>query len=112
MATAALAQISPRTPKTDSISLSSSRTKTDTIPSTTPSQTSKDITYADDALDAEIQYYAKDSTHHYVQDNIIHLFGKAKVSYQDFNVTAAEIIFDRNKNTITAKLYKMNKENG
>ncbi len=62
-----------------------------------------DIKYAQDPLESEIEHFAEDSMHFNVANNTIYLFGNAYVKYQDFELTAAYIIFDQKNDLVIAE---------
>ncbi|HFA47861.1 MAG TPA: LPS-assembly protein LptD [Bacteroidetes bacterium] len=62
-----------------------------------------DVKLSADAPEEQIDYEAKDSMLFDSKNQKIHLFGEAKVSYQDVNMTADYILIDWNENTMTAE---------
>ena len=92
--------------------------KNDTVPPTTPptlpvsGSVKKPINWGEVKLstngpDKQIDYSAKDSMFFDLKNKQIHLYGDAKVDYQDVNMTANYIVIDWDKNIITAEGKKL-----
>jgi len=57
---------------------------------------------SEDAIKTPINYFAKDSMPHDIENNIITLYGDAWIEYGDIKLEAAKIIMDWNDKLITA----------
>lgn len=60
------------------------------------------IRLSPDALPAEVKTEASDSAVLDMRRNIYYLYGKAKVNYEDMELNAGKIIYDQEKNLVTA----------
>ncbi len=62
-----------------------------------------DVKYADEPLEAQIDYSADDSMHFDVVNSKIYLWGNALVKYEEMELKAGHIIFDQKNNIVTAE---------
>lgn len=69
-------------------------TKTDTLPKKSISTSS--------SLNSEVIYSSDDSMHMDIKNNIVHLYGNARVKYEDFELDAEYIRLDQNNKKIFA----------
>ncbi len=60
------------------------------------------IKLSPDALDEVVKSEAKDSAVLNMQSNVFHLYGNAKVNYQDMELKAGTIIYQQSENLVTA----------
>ena len=58
---------------------------------------------SEDAIDAPIDYEARDSIQFHVKNQVVYLFGEGKVKYQKINLEAAYIEVDLENNTVFAR---------
>lgn len=63
----------------------------------------QEINISDDALDAPIDYLARDSIIYDIKNKKIYLFGEASVSYQEIDMKAGYIEFDYGNNLVFAE---------
>jgi lipopolysaccharide assembly outer membrane protein LptD (OstA) len=92
--------IIPLPAKSDRKSLINKPAKGDTIIN---GQTGKDTTRKNlSGLESDVKYNAEDSIHADAVNNIIYLYGKARVTYTTFELDADYIKLDRKNNTVYA----------
>ena len=90
-----------RSPNTDTLPTSNG---VDTSPSDTlRTDTSLQVSYSKDTLDAIVKYQAADSVVLNIPDKSFHLFGKANIDYKDINLKAQEVDYDQSNNLLKAK---------
>ena len=62
-----------------------------------------EVKLSDDGPEKQIDYSSNDSMYFDLKNKQIHLYGDAKVDYEDINMTANYILIDWGKNTMTAE---------
>ncbi len=60
------------------------------------------VKISDDGLTSQLDYSAKDSSIYDLKNQTVHLYGEAKIKYEEFNLTAGYLSFNWNTNEVVA----------
>jgi len=75
----------------------------DSLPADTARPTRRTYSLSADAFEGEVKYSMRDSMHYSVRDQIIYLYGEARVEYQDLVLSAGYMEIDYANNLLVAQ---------